>query len=441
MKTEKSMPTYVLLGASLDTGNLGVNALLASSIKGILQQEPEARFMLFEGRPDGYTDQLSLCDGKTIRLGCLGIRRNKTIWRNNHVLRLFFMVLVGSLIVIPSWRRKWLQKNPCIHKIMSAHCVMDITGGDSFSDIYGLPRMLINSLFKIVIILTGTGYVLLPQTYGPFRHILSRLLGRWIIRRVDAIYCRDQEGLSVIQNLTGGHKMKSVPQFCPDVAFLLDSIPPQKIEFYPANPNMTAKRCRIGFNISGLLYSGGYNQQNMFGLKWEYKDAVIQIIDGLLTLPDTEILLISHVFPDSRFAVESDPVACQMVYEQIKDAYPGRLYCLAGSYDQSEIKYIIGQCDFFIGSRMHACIAAISQGIPAIGLAYSKKFKGVYESAGIPELVIDARAEALPDVLNKVLSKFMDRSRCSEKLGRTIPELKKQLNEMFRGICAMPKSA
>ena len=60
-------------------------------------------------------------------------------------------------------------------------------------------------------------------------------------------------------------------------------------------------------------------------------------------------------------------------------------------YDQHEIKGVIGMCDFFVGSRMHACIGALSQGIPCVGVAYSMKFRGVFESVGVADWVVDSR--------------------------------------------------
>ena len=47
------------------------------------------------------------------------------------------------------------------------------------------------------------------------------------------------------------------------------------------------------------------------------------------------------------------------------------------------MKYLIGQCDFFVGSRMHSCIAAVSQCVPAVSIAYSDKFIGVMATLGL----------------------------------------------------------
>ena len=54
-----------------------------------------------------------------------------------------------------------------------------------------------------------------------------------------------------------------------------------------------------------------------------------------------------------------------------------------------QVKYLISQMDFFIGTRMHANFAAIFTGVPVFGLAYSYKFKGAFENNGIYNRIYD----------------------------------------------------
>jgi len=46
--------------------------------------------------------------------------------------------------------------------------------------------------------------------------------------------------------------------------------------------------------------------------------------------------------------------------------------------DPIEAKTAIAEMDLFMGARMHACIAAISSGVPVIPMAYSRKFGGLF---------------------------------------------------------------
>jgi len=105
-----------------------------------------------------------------------------------------------------------------------------------------------------------------------------------------------------------------------------------------------------------------------------------------------------------------------------------------GPYDQSEIKYIIGLCDFFIGSRMHACIAALSQCVPTVGIAYSRKFRGVMESIGVGRIVADPRSMSAGEVLRLVHTVWNNRAYIREHLIREIPQVKEKTLSLFDEI-------
>ena len=48
---------------------------------------------------------------------------------------------------------------------------------------------------------------------------------------------------------------------------------------------------------------------------------------------------------------------------------------------------------------MHACIAAVSQAVPSVCLAYSRKFKGVMEPLGNGAAVVELRSADTGEVL------------------------------------------
>jgi polysaccharide pyruvyl transferase WcaK-like protein len=120
------------------------------------------------------------------------------------------------------------------------------------------------------------------------------------------------------------------------------------------------------------------------------------------------------------------------LHAELSPTAHGRVHVLQGEYDQSEMKGIIGQLEFFLGSRMHACIAAISQLIPCVGLAYSRKFAGVFEAAGVGSMVLDLQQHELEFVLSACLERYRDRELARRSLEQRIPEIRRQLEDCFR---------
>ena len=88
-------------------------------------------------------------------------------------------------------------------------------------------------------------------------------------------------------------------------------------------------------------------------------------------------------------------------------------------------------CKFFIGSRMHACIAALSQCIPAVGIAYSKKFDGVFESIGMSDCVIDARVHDESEILRRIESIFDRKENIRKDLEQTMGGIKNDIINIF----------
>jgi colanic acid/amylovoran biosynthesis protein len=278
--------------------------------------------------------------------------------------------------------------------------------------------------------------ILFPQTYGPFRRAISRRMARCILKRSRKIYSRDQAGLTYVKGLLAGAGMDDKIQFAPDVAFLLDPRKPPQLELGDFEQVRTPQSVVVGLNISGLIYYGGYTGGNEFGLKVDYRALTGKIVDYLLAQEHTLIALVPHVIPTGGYGpnVENDLSACLDVEDRFVKSHPGRLFVARGRYDQGEVKSIIGLCDFFIGTRMHSCIAALSQCIPAVGLAYSKKFKGVFDTAGVGRLVLDMREVGEDEAMAAIDEMFRGRRATADYLRGQIPAVKQQVLSLLEDI-------
>ena len=429
--TDKENMKICLLGASFDTGNLGVSALAESSIKIILNRWPDAEVILFgTGSTDG--EHCLKLSGREIRVRIVCMRFCKNVFLRSHFCVLLLNALLLKLLPFRRFRNLLSAINPYVKTLLETDKVFDITGGDSFSDIYGLRRFLIfGFLQKWLITQFGKELILLPQTYGPFKRPITRLMAKCILKRAGVVYARDRSSVECIRLLLGNHGNNGKIRFMPDVAFALDSHKPEHINIEILNGNRKKDSIMVGLNISGLLFNGGYTQANMFGLKTNYRELINSIVDFLMKYEKLHVLLVPHVVTPCT-AVEDDPNACRQMYEELSEKYPGRIFLTQGEYNHNNIKYIIGLCDFFIGSRMHACIAALSQSIPAVGIAYSKKFHGVFESIGLGDCVADAyQCSQKAELLSIVEAAFKKRDQIKKHLDKVIPKMKADILEML----------
>jgi polysaccharide pyruvyl transferase WcaK-like protein len=112
----------------------------------------------------------------------------------------------------------------------------------------------------------------------------------------------------------------------------------------------------------------------------------------------------------------------------------GRLFYEDSPLDHRRAKYLIGNCNFFLGARMHSCIAALSQGIPAIGYAYSDKFLGVFESVGVTDYVVDLRDVDGTAALDQTTVLWQDRAAAAATLKERVPRTQQLVNDLLNHI-------
>lgn len=162
-----------------------------------------------------------------------------------------------------------------------------------------------------------------------------------------------------------------------DVAFFL---PYEKII-------QTEDFVHVGLNVSALLWHGGYTRQNQFGLKGDYSALIRGLVRQFLQDPRVKIHLMAHVC-ESSSNIENDYEIAYELWQEIQDA---RVVLAPFALDPVMAKSYIAGFDFFVGSRMHATIAAFSSGVPVVPLAYSRKFSGLFEETLNYRQVVDLR--------------------------------------------------
>ena len=422
----------VLLGAGFDTGNLGVAALASGTIASVLDAFPDAKIYLLD-----YGREAKVYDVRhrdmSFKAELINLRFSKKLSLPNNVARLLGTALCLRLLP-PATRQAFIGRNRWLSAIVAGDIVAAISGGDSFSDIYGLRRLLYVTLPQLLVLALRRPLVLLPQTYGPFKSRVARTMARFVLKRAHRIYSRDMPGVEVVRELITDSGPPA--EFAYDMGFALEpQAPPQTT--IASLSRLKDGRSLVGLNVSGLLYVGGYTGNNMFGLKADYRKLLSLIVEHFAVRLDCNVLLIPHVFGDGG---ESDSGAAQEFWRDLPANIKSRVHRLEGRFDHHQIKYIIGQCDFFLGSRMHACIAALSQCVPSVALAYSRKFLGVMRSIDMESVVADLSENDEPQVMARVVNAYGLRAGIREQLEMTIPGVKRKILGLFRQLGRVEKA-
>ncbi|MAE59837.1 MAG: hypothetical protein CMJ49_00615 [Planctomycetaceae bacterium] len=426
-------PTIGILGGPLDAANLGVAALGYGAIKGVCQAFEQPRILCQSWDRDQPCHTRINDRDHTIQPLMLHPTRN--LRARTGVRQVRILARLARLIGRPM-RSLACRINPTLDQLLRCDVVLDVSGGDSFADIYGPERFMHHAQFKLLTLELGKPLILLPQTFGPFQHQTSRDTARSIIERAALAATREHNGLAELEELFDGHVPDHVVA-CPDMAFQMDPDGSHAHE-EPLARKDDDNDILIGLNVSELLYRQGED----FALAAPYRDTIHAAIDWALSHPHVRVMLVPHVLALSdddhddtsqwqQLNQTSDTTVCRTVLRDLTARYGERIGCLGGPYTAPQIKYFIGQCDFFIGARMHACIAAISQCIPTAVMAYSKKAAGVMERIGVGEVVTDLRQLSPTQCASKLGELFDQRHEIHHKLTQSMPHVIRQIEQFF----------
>lgn len=271
----------------------------------------------------------------------------------------------------------------------SCDLVMNINAGDGFTDIYGLPRLMSETYMSIKAISRRIPLVLAPQTIGPFGSGVAKRLARVVLRRSMVVFARDEQSAAVARSL-------GAPTSCREVIDVAFALPFHAAE---AKDSCDRKTVAVGVNISGLLWRGGYDRANYFGLSFDYREFVLALIRKLLD-KDVEVHLIGHVFSTS--GIEDDYSACEEAAVLCPGTVPAPRF-----QSPEDAKSYIAALDGFTGARMHATIAALSAGVPVVPIGYSDKVKGLYRTLGY-DYFLDARGDWTAETASDMTIRWLE---------------------------------
>lgn len=418
-------PRLCIFGAPDDTGNLGVSALLHAMLDGVATRLPNADVMVYDHGLRLRLRRIEV-DGRTFRYGAHGARASRRFWRSDTFRVLDLAARLGGL------------GNAGARALANADAVLDVGGGDSFSDIYGRARFRSVVAPRLAAQRLGRPLLLLPQTYGPFTDPNSATIARRIVRYADVAWARDVDSLDALKRLVGAEFDPLRHRLGVDLAFgLRPRVPRSLPERMKRWLEPSTKHVVVGVNVSGLVYDRD-EARLRYGLNIDYPRAVERIVRLLLREPHTRVILIPHV--RGYGGHESDEMAADDVARRVAPVADDRLAVAPFSLDAQETKWLIGKLDWFCGTRMHSTIAALSQRVPTAAIAYSMKTRGVFASCGQADHVADARHLDDAALIDKVWHTYTQRSNIRQSLDAHVPGVlsmaAKQLDDLAAHLCA-----
>ena len=394
------MTKIVITNYGLGT-HKGDVALLNSRIKALKESIPDAEFIVFTYYPEmDHELEMKYLQGINIKfydvIGRVGLSPRMILKTVSSILKLL-LYRIGFNI-------KSIEKSG-IQEYFNADVIIN-TGGDVLTEDYGSLSYLsyvINLLFGILL---NKPVVLYAESIGPFKKTLNKLIGRFIFNKMVLITLREEISREYLKELD----INKPPIYVTaDSAFLLKPAPHQLIKGIMLNEGIDENnRPLIGMSVSKIIARYGFlDLKDNEGKYNKYIDLMSKVIDYLIDNLNATIIFVPHVMEDRTVADD--------IINLVKNKH--KCISIKKEYTVEELKGIIGECDLFIGARMHATIASTSMSVPTISIAYSHKTHGIIgKMLGQEMYVLDIRNLDY----NVLILKIDDAWRNKEKIKRNL---------------------
>ena len=286
----------------------------------------------------------------------------------NALFRLFYPIYVTMLFYFRTGLKfkEFSRAGLCI-----------LSGGGYFyssNSFFPSRTFFLSALSGILAKKAGVRTFLFPQSIGPINKAVDLWVIKHLCRVLDRIFVRDRTSeLFLSRRGLGTEKTFFVPDIVNAMPLLLP-------HFYDAS----IKKTGLGISVVDYSFASSFDSIALN----HYLSVLSNSAAHYFAQTGEPIRLFVQV---SIPNVDDDLPIAKLLYQLIRqrgipvDIFP------VGSPLEKYIHAVQG-CRFFIGSRMHACIFALSSAVPTIGLAYQPKFFGLFEQYEIRRYVYPIQA-------------------------------------------------
>lgn len=290
------------------------------------------------------------------------------------------------------------------------------TGGDGLTETSPSFYFIINLLFGVLLDKTVVLYgesVSINRFKG-----LSAFIAGFTLNRVSLITLREEISKKALQEL----KINKTPIYITaDSAFLLKTAPTQRV-----NEILTREKIDkesgpvVGFSVSGFATRFVSSYKSPEEKQEEYVRVLARVVDYLIDKLNATVIFVPHnIAPGADDRIVANAI-CQRVEHKQK------VISITNDYTPEELKGIIGVCDLFIGTRMHATIASTSMYVPTIAIAYGHKAHGIIgEMLSQEKYVLDIEELDYDTLIPKINDAWNNKEEIKKELESRIEIVKK----------------
>lgn len=368
-------------------------------------------------------DKLRYCNDPVIKNVYSNVL-NPYPYKRGKLGKIFAMIKVFFQMIKTSWimkfHKKSIAKKPNLNALADADMIIvcggGFLGGKKYTSLMHLYQMSINARFNKPIYVMGTSIE--PITSNIIKKNTEKTL-----KKMSFVFARETITYNYLTKILPKDKYALIP----DIAFMLE---PQEKTLDVINQIKQQNRPLFGITIRRWTFPHSTNKKASYD---NYINAVKIMMEHYIDTLNAYFIYIPQVIVETG----NDTYAAQDLLNKLPEKYKTHFIILTDDLAPGEIKSVISQMDYFVGTRMHSNIFATSMSVPTIAIAYEKKTNGIMHTLELDEYVLEIDSITSSDLIQKIDLMIDNSQKLQKHLKTRISEIQQEiLNTLESNIIA-----
>lgn len=356
-----------------------------------------------------------------------GGRVAKSLWSVSESFRTHNLKLIRQ-----AFRRKYSFVNACkcylTRTVEDFDAFIDISGF-AYGDAWGMGAF--ERVCPIVDYCRehGKPAIFLPQAWGSFdKPQIRRRLCDLLTGRNTVFYSRDQQSSAYLEKALDKAEGSITPH--PDIVFGFRGGTQEEGEQILRTMGCSTKRPLIGIAPNMRVYE----RVRGAGTGNAYLQALVKLIQHCLEHHDVDIVLQANEV-NTHGVRKDDRYLCSLVAASVGRS--DRCFVIREPLTAEASMALIGRLEFLVGSRFHSLVFGFSQGVPAMALSWSHKYRELFSLFGVEDSVQECQ-----DIDSEVLIAAFERNWSQRQRQRSlilerVEQLRARVSGLFDEVSSM----
>ncbi|MFZ3069766.1 MAG: polysaccharide pyruvyl transferase family protein [Anaerolineaceae bacterium] len=308
--------------------------------------------------------------------------------RNGRVGKQIWLLMTNYLRIAWSGKKRALQKENTVDaewkKLHDAYVQTDLVVGVPGNQFYssgkhGWPFPATFSAVSLANSFKKPLYIM-PQSIGPLHRWWERVLLKKGYSKARRVYLRDNKSLQLSSSIGLD---QTIVEYAPDPAFGLRAEPDQTARDLLKTRGVKDDKPRLGVTVIAPM------GHSLVASEVEnYYRTVTGVLEQFLTTYDAQVVVFNQVSGPTE--AENDGMAAHEICLELQQKTLDIVH-IDEALPPALLKACYGQMDAFLASRLHSGIFSLGMGVPTLFIGYLSKTRGLLESIGLDQHVIDIK--------------------------------------------------